>query len=147
MTTQQQTAQPRYEGPVPLPQQESDLYWEKCKAHELWLRYCNHCSKAYFYPRDICPMCFSRKTTWVKASGKGEIYTFAIVHQIPRPNYRGPLPYVIAMVKLAEGPTMPTSIVGVEPDPKNLKIGMPVEVVFEDITDAISLPKFKLVTA
>lgn len=80
----------------------------------------------------------------MKASGKGELYTFAIVHQIPRPNYRGPLPFVIAMVKLAEGPVMPTAIVGVEPDPKNLKVGMPVEVVFEDITEAISLPKFKL---
>ncbi|MBI4202170.1 MAG: OB-fold domain-containing protein [Chloroflexi bacterium] len=143
MSTQPQAAQQRYTGPVPLPQQESDYYWQKCKQHELWLRFCNHCSEAYFYPRDICPNCFSRQTTWVKASGKGELYTFAIVHQIPRPNYQGPLPYIIAMVKLVEGPTMPTSIVGVEPDPQYIKIGMPVEVTFEDITENISLPKFK----
>lgn len=141
MTTQQQEQQ--YQGPVPVPQQESDFYWEKCKEHELWLRYCNHCSEAYFYPRDICPRCFSRDTTWIQSSGKGHLYTFAIVHQIPRPNYKGPLPFVIAMVKLREGPVMPTAIVEVEPEPENLRIGMPLEVTFEDITERISLPKFK----
>ncbi|MBI4340455.1 MAG: Zn-ribbon domain-containing OB-fold protein [Chloroflexi bacterium] len=145
MTTQPQPAQAqRYEGPVPLPQQESDYYWGKCKEHELWLRFCNLCSQAYFYPRDLCPRCFSRNTTWVKASGRGQIYTFAIVYQIPRPTYKGPLPYIIALVKLEEGPIMPTNIVGVEADPAKLKIGMPVTVVFEDITEAISLPKFQL---
>ena len=130
-------------GPIPIPQQESDFYWEKCKEHELWLRYCNHCSKAYFYPRDICPNCWSRNTTWVQAEGRGTLYTFAISHRAPRPNFEGPLPYVIAMVQLSEGPIMATNIVEVEPEPANLQIGMPVEVVFEDISDTISLPKFK----
>ena len=49
----------------------------------------------------------------------------------------------IAMVELEEGPLIPTNIVDVEPDPSNLTIGMPVEVTYEDITDTITLPKFK----
>jgi len=126
-----------------VPQGESDFYWEKAKAHELWLRHCDDCNKAYFYPRDICPMCFSRNTSWVQASGKGTLHTFAIVHRAPTPAFRDDAPFVVAMVDLEEGPRMPTNLVGVEPDPANIKVGMAVEVVFEDITDEIALPKFK----
>ena len=62
MTQQQQPAPPIT---PPVPQPESDFYWEKCKAHELWLRHCKACDKSYFYPRNICPNCFSRDTDWV----------------------------------------------------------------------------------
>ncbi len=136
------TQQP-YTKPIPVPQGESDFYWEKAKAHELWLRHCDDCNKAYFYPRDICPMCFSRNTSWIQASGKGTLHTFAIVHRAPTPAFRDDAPFVVAMVDLEEGPRMPTNLVGVEPDPANIKVGMAVEVVFEDITDEIALPKFK----
>ena len=135
--------QQTYEGPVPIPQQESDFYWQKCKEHELWLRNCQSCSKAYFYPRDICPNCYGRDTSWVKASGKGSLYTFGIVHQIPRPNYKGPVPFVVAIVQLDEGPLFPTNLININPDPETIKIGMPVEVVWDPITEDITLPKFQ----
>ena len=136
------TQQP-YTKPVPVPQGESDYYWEKAKAHELWLRNCGDCDQAYFYPRDICPHCFSRNTSWIQASGKGTLHTFAIVHRAPTPAFRDDAPFVVAMVDLEEGVRMPTNLVEVEPDPAGITIGMAVEVVFEDITDEISLPKFK----
>ena len=136
------TQQP-YTKPVPVPQGESDYYWEKAKAHELWLRDCGDCNQAYFYPRDICPHCFSRNTSWIQASGKGTLHTFAIVHRAPTPAFRDDAPFVVAMVDLEEGVRMPTNLVEVEPDPANITIGMAVEVVFEDITDEIALPKFK----
>ena len=136
------TQQP-YTKPVPVPQGESDYYWEKAKAHELWLRNCGDCNQAYFYPRDICPHCFSRNTSWIQASGKGTLHTFAIVHRAPTPAFRDDAPFVVAMVDLEEGVRMPTNLVEVEPDPANITIGMAVEVIFEDITDEIALPKFK----
>ena len=132
-----------YSKPIPIPQGESDYYWEKAKAHELWLRHCDDCNKAYFYPRDICPMCFSRNTSWIQASGKGTLHTFAIVHRAPTPAFRDDAPFVVAMVDLEEGARMPTNLIEVEPDPATIKVGMAVEVVFEDITDEIALPKFK----
>ncbi len=135
--------QQTYEGPVPAPQQESDFYWQKCKEHELWLRHCRSCAKAYFYPRDICPTCYGRDTDWVRASGKGSVYTFGIVHQIPRPNYKGPVPFIVALVQLEEGPIFPTNLVNVEADPAVIKVGMPVEVTWDAITDEITLPKFQ----
>jgi len=134
---------PTYNKPLPTPQPESDYYWEKAKAHELWLRHCNDCSSTYFYPRDICPDCFSRNTTWVKSSGKGTLHAFAIVQRAPHPAFADMAPYVVAFIDLEEGARMPSNLVQVEPDQEHIKIGMAVEVVFDDVTDAITLPKFK----
>ncbi len=131
--------------PIPPPQSqpESDFYWEKCKAHELWLRYCKACDSIYFYPRDICPECFSRDTDWIQSSGKGTLHTFAIVHRGPVAAFRDRVPYITALVELEGGVRMPTNLVEVEPDPAAIKVGMAVEVVFDDLNDKISLPKFK----
>ena len=127
----------------PMPQPESDFYWEKCKAHELWLRHCKGCDKAYFYPRDICPHCFSRDTDWIQSSGRGTLHTFSIVHRGPTPAFQGRAPYVVALVEVESGARIPTNLVEVEPDPASIKVGMAVEVVFEDLNDTISLPKFR----
>ena len=129
--------------PPPVPQPESDFYWEKCKAHELWLRHCRACDKAYFYPRDICPECFSRGTDWIQSSGRGILHTFCIVHRGPTPPFRDKVPYVVAIVELESGARMPTNLVQVEADPEHVKIGMAVEVVFEDLDEKISLPMFR----
>ncbi len=127
----------------PVPQPESDFYWEKCKEHELWLRHCRACGSTYFYPRDICPGCFSRDTDWVRSSGQGTLHAFAIVHRGPVPAFRDHAPYVVAMVELEGGARMPTNLVEVEPDPSVIKIGMALQVVFDDLNDTISLPKFR----
>ena len=134
-----------YTKPIPVPQPESDRYWEGTRREELWLRTCLDCDQAYFYPRDICPKCHSRNTDWIRSSGKGTIYTFSIAHRAPHPGFVGDVPYIAAIVELEEGPRIPTNIVGVDPEPENLDIGMPVQVVFEKITDEITLPKFELV--
>ena len=132
-----------YKKPIPVPQVESDQYWQKAKEKELWLRKCNACGKAYFYPRDISPCCFSRDTTWIQASGKATLYTYGIVERAPHPGFAADVPFVPAMVELEEGPIMATNIVMEEPTPEKLQVGMALEVVFEDITDTIALPKFK----
>ena len=140
------TTQPAYRKPIPMITPESERYWQGCKEHQLWLRFCNACSKAYFYPRDICPMCGSRDVTWKQASGRGSVYTYAIVQRAPTPAFAEDVPYVTAIVELEEGARMLSSLVDVEPDPSKVRVGLPVEVTFEDITDAISLPKFRPVT-
>ena len=131
-----------YNKPVPTPQGESDFYWEKAKQHELWLRKCEDCGNAYFYPRDISPCCFSKNTSWIQASGNASLYTYAIVHRAPHQGFADEAPFVTAIVELEEGPRMPTNVVIDDPTPEKLKVGMPLRVVFEDITDAIALPKF-----
>lgn len=132
-----------YSLPLPQPQPESDFYWEKTKVHELWLKRCDDCQRAFFYPRAICPNCFSRNTRWLQSSGRGTLYAFAIVHRPPSPAWQEKVPYVAALVELEDGVRLPTNLVDVEPDPAKIKIGMPVQVVFEDVTDKITLPKFR----
>jgi uncharacterized OB-fold protein len=134
-----------YQKPLPAPQGESQLYWDKAREHELWLRRCNACNEAYFYPRDISPCCFSRDTEWFQASGKASLFTFTIVHRSPYPGFQADTPFVTAIVELEEGPIMATNIVGFsgEPGPDDLKIGMALEAVFDDVTDEITLPKFR----
>ena len=132
-----------YAKPIPSPQAESDFYWEKANQGELWLRRCDPCGNAYFYPRDISPLCFSRETSWIQASGRATLYTYGIVHRAPHPGFMGDVPFVTAIVELEEGPRMPTNIVIDDPTPEKLQIGMALEVTFERITDTICLPKFK----
>ena len=132
-----------YRGPLPVKQPESDFYWEKAQAHELWLRRCNACERAYFYPRDFCPNCGSRDVSWIQATGRGTLHTFAIVHRAPVPAFRDHVPFVVAMVDLEEGPRIPTNLVDVEPDPEHIHVDTAVEVAFADVTDEITLPVFR----
>ena len=105
----------------------------------MWLRHCNSTGTAYFYPRDISPFSFSRDTSWIK----GTIYTFAIVHRGPTPPFRDRTPYVPIIVELEEGARMPSNLVECDPDPEKIKVGMAVEVVFQAISDEITIPYFR----
>jgi uncharacterized protein len=132
-----------YAGPVPVVAPEARPYWSGCKAHELWLRACNTCTAWYFYPRDVCPHCGSRDVEWRQASGRATLYTFSVVHRAPSPAFAELVPYVTALVELEEGPRMPTSLVGIAPDPAQIKVGMALEVTFDDLTDELTLPRFR----
>ena len=83
----------------------------------------------------------SENLEWVKVSGKAKVWTYAIHHMGPTKAYKGEPPYVVALVELDEGVKMMTNIV--DCDPKDVFIGMDVEVVFDDVTDEVTLPKFK----
>ena len=132
-----------YKKPIPTPSPETQRFWQGCKKHELWLPYCRGCQKHYWYPRDFCPSCFSWDVEWRKASGRGTVYTFAIQYRAWHPGFAGDVPYVTALIDLEEGPRLYANLVGIEPDPAHVRCDMPVEVVFEDITDEISLPRFQ----
>jgi hypothetical protein len=75
-------------------------------------------------------------------SGRGRLHTFTIVHRGQRGFPLGE-PYVIAIVELDCGPRMMSNLVGVAMDTNAVRIGMPVEVVFEDVSDTIALPRFR----
>lgn len=126
--------------PVPKPTPETEHFWAGTKAGALKLQRCGECSVVYFPPRPFCPSCISRDVEVFDASGKGKLYSYVINHR-EHPAHDGP--YSIAVVELAEGPRMMTNIVNCEQTPEALELDMPVEVVFEAITDDISLPYFQ----
>ena len=131
-----------YKGPIPLPTPETRPFWEAARRHELQLRRCRACGRHHFYPRAACPHCLSADLEWRRASGRGTLHTFTVVHRGQR-DFPLPAPYVIAIVELAEGPRLMSNLVGIEPDPAKIRIGLPVEVVFDDVTSEIALPRFR----
>ena len=131
----------KYEKPIPRVDQESQGYWEACRRHELRLQRCRSCGQYRHHPRALCPACLSDDTEWILSTGRATVYTFSVVHQNQAPGFRSELPYVLAYVTLDEGVQMLTNIV--DCDPRALQIGMPVEVVFEDVNDEIAIPRFR----
>jgi uncharacterized OB-fold protein len=134
-------ADAKYGKPLPRIDEESKGYWEACQRHELVIQRCAACRTLRHYPRALCPRCLSDAVEWVRASGRGTVYTFTVTHQNQAPGFRDALPYVLAYVELDEGVRLLTNIVDCAPEA--VRIGMPVEVVFEDATPAVTLPKFK----
>lgn len=137
----------KYAKPLPAPGPEARRFWEGAKKHELWLPYCRPCEKSYWYPREFCPSCGSRDVEWRKSAGRGRVYTFAIHYRAFHPGWNNEVPYVTALVDLDEGVRLFTNLVDVEADPKALRCEMPVAVVFDDVTDEITLPKFRPVAS
>ena len=133
--------QPKYAKHLPRIDEETKGFWEACQRHELYVQKCGACATLRYYPRAVCPSCLSDRIEWVRCSGRGTVYTFTVTHQNQAPGFRDTLPYVLAYVELDEGVRMLTNIVGCAPD--DVRIGMAVEVVFEDVTPTVTLPKFK----
>ena len=127
--------------PLPRPYQDTAAYWEAAREHRFIIQQCTDCGEHQFYPRGVCSHCLSSDLEWREASGKGEVYSFSVNHRAPHPGFADDLPFVLAIVTLVEGPRMMTNIVGC--DPNAVEIGMAVEVVFDDITEAVTLPKFR----
>jgi len=131
----------KYAKPLPHLDEENRPWWEALKRHELYLQKCRDCAAIRYYPRAQCPECLSPRTEWVRASGRGKVYTFTATWQNQAAGFRESLPYVMAYVQLDEGPKMLTNII--DCGPEQVKIGMPVEVVYEDVTAEVTLAKFR----
>jgi uncharacterized OB-fold protein len=133
---------PQPPGPVFTPTPETLPFWEAARRHELMLPRCRACGFLFYYPRAACPRCLSGDLEWRRMSGRGRLDTFTVVHR-GLPNFALGTPYIIAMVELEEGPRLMSNLVDVEPDPAKIRIGMPLEVVFRDVSDTIALPHFR----
>ena len=129
---------PAKTAPVPTP--ETQPYWDGCAAGELRIQRCLDCGKPYFYPRPVCPSCGSGRVEWFTASGQATLYSYVINHR-PAAGFEDDVPYAIAVVELAEGPRMMTSIRGVPATPEALVLDMPLRVAFEQRGD-VWLPVF-----
>ncbi|WP_417426807.1 Zn-ribbon domain-containing OB-fold protein [Hoeflea sp.] len=112
---------------------ETTDYWSAAEVGKLLLKSCRSCGEVHFYPRSICPHCFSPDTEWVASDGRGEIYAFTVMRRADPPS-------VIAYVTLAEGVTMLTNIIDCDED--GLSIGDAVTVDFA-VREDRTVPVFK----
>jgi uncharacterized OB-fold protein len=126
--------------PVPEPTPETRPFWDGCAVGELRIQRCLDCNLAYFYPRPVCPGCGSARVDWFTASGAATLYSYVINYR-PAPGFEDEVPYAIAVVELAEGPRMMTSLVGIPASPDALVLDMKLQVTFERRGEE-SLPVF-----
>jgi hypothetical protein len=118
---------------APVPNLETQGFWDACAQGKLMIGKCSVCGKAHYYPRALCPFCFSDQTELQQASGNGVIYTYSVMR-------RTPVPYAIGYVTLAEGPTIMTNIVDCDLD--QIRIGQPVRLVFKPSDGGPPVPMF-----
>jgi uncharacterized OB-fold protein len=130
--------------PRPVVQPWAAPFWQATREGRLVLQHCNACNRAIHYPRIACPHCGSDALGWQPASGRGTIYSFTVVQANAPSAFIADMPYVVAVVRLAEGVQMLTNIV--QCDPATLRCDQPVEVVFERLDDEFTLPQFRPAT-
>lgn len=138
--TSSETATP--ERPIPRP--DDDLvaeFWEHCAREELRFQRCSECGRWRHLPRSRCAGCGSPDFAWEPSSGRGSVYSWTITHQPPMRAFAGCGPYATLIVELDEGVRMVAGYAGGSFD--ELRLGLPVEVVFERVSDEYSLPFFR----
>jgi uncharacterized OB-fold protein len=130
-----------YGKPLPTMEGMAKEFYGWCKQHELRFQRCRDCGAWRHVPREICPQCGSWNWEWAKSSGRGKVFTWTVVARALHPAFQQNVPYAPAVVEMDEGVRLLSELVDCAPD--QLAIGMPVEVLFDDVTSEVTLPKFR----
>ena len=127
--------------PQPLADATTLGWWEAAAEHRLVVQACSSCGATRLPPAPVCAECRSDEAGWLDVSGKGTVYTYTTVH---RPIAAGQeLPFVIAVIALedAGGVRIISNLVEIEPG--EVEVGLPVEVVWEDMSADLAVPRFR----
>jgi uncharacterized OB-fold protein len=130
-----------YDKLVPSPTPETQPYWDGLNQGRLRLQRCADCGRIRHYPRPMCDSCWSMNTDWVDAAGTATVHSWTITHYAFHPGFKGELPYVLLTVDLPEGVRMNAQARRIAAS--DLRIGLPVKVAFDRVTDGLTLPVFE----
>ena len=128
-----------YTRPLPQADEESREFYEGARRDELMLMRCRNCRAWRLPSRPRCPDCWSTDTAWERASGRGTLYSFGIMHQ-KFPGFSEEVPYTYAIVELEEGPRIVSNVVDVVDT--ELRVDMPLVAYFDDVSDDTTLVRF-----
>jgi uncharacterized OB-fold protein len=130
---------------IPLLRPRVDLdnqgFWEAAKQHKIVFQRCKDCGLLVHRPRPMCPRCNSMEKEWFPSTGEGVVYSWVnfVYANAAYPGIK--VPYTVVVVEMAEGVRIISNLHDVKPE--EVYVGMPVEVVFDDIADDLTLPKFR----
>ena len=127
----------------PLPQISPEMapFFAAARRRQLVVQQCTRCKALRFPARPICSRCLGRDAAWVPVAGRGTVFSFAVMHQANHPGFAAEVPYAVVVIELEEGVRLLSNLVGCPL--RDVRIGLPVEVVFEDVTPDVTLPKFR----
>ena len=129
--------------PLPKPTYLSEPYWRAAREHRMVAPRCRNCG-FLFYPGRLCPKCLGDSFEWPALTGKGVVYSYTVIRQAAHPAFQQEVPYVFAIIELEEGLRIASNVVGCRLE--EVRVGMAVEAVFEEISPEVTLPKFRPVT-
>ena len=140
-----------YKKPLPRPAMNPEVskpFWDGAKKHELWMQYCLNHNGHFFYPREVCPICWApqERLVWQRVSGKGRVYSYTTVFQSSIPAFNEEAPYVHALIEVDEGTRIVGNVIGIPAEDvaaNKLEVNQRVEAVFEDVTDEWTLVKWR----
>ena len=125
---------------LPIPDDITTPWWEATRESRLLLQSCRQCNHVQHYPRAVCTACGGGELEWIESAGVGVVDSFTVVHRAPSPAFQAP--YVIARVRLVEGPTLLTRIVGATD--QELSCDFPVSLAWESLSEEFQLPVFRI---
>ena len=128
--------------PLPSPDAVTQFFWDGVDRHELMIQRCKSCGHYIHYPKIICRFCQSRDLAGERVSGKATLYSWTIATQPFHPFWVDKIPYTLATVELAEQPGLMFMSQIVDCAEEDLRIGLPLEVVFEELGPGLTLPFF-----
>ena len=128
-----------YKLPLPRRHGMAAEFYAFCRKHELRFQRCLDCATWRHIPREMCAHCGSFRTEWAKSSGRGKLFSWTTVRQPMLPQFT--VPYSPVIIELEEGVRLLSWLTDAGPD--DLQLDAPVEVVFDDVTPEVTLPKFK----
>lgn len=126
---------------VPKPDALTQPYWDGVLAGELRIQYCTACDARWHPPLHRCPRCHSTAVEWRAVSGRGTLYSYTVVHHPAHVAVADRVPYLVALVALAEGPRVVSNLL--ECPREAVHVGMPLTVTFQDIAPGVVLPQFR----
>src|SRR5205823_5561849 len=130
-----------YEKPLPVLEGLSGEFYGWLRKHELRFQRCLDCDRWRHVPRALCPSCQSSSWEWARSSGRGRVFAWCTVRRGLHPAFADDVPFTPVVVEVDEGPRMVTWVVDIPPD--ELEAGLPVRVVFDDVTPDTTLAKFE----
>ncbi len=131
-----------YNKPLPRLDTLNEPFWAAAKQGKLLLQHCPSCGDVRFPPGPVCPKCLAGDQDWIESSGKGVLESWIDMHRAYWDGFKGDLPYRVCLVRLEEGPVVVSNLVD---NTESLRIGAPVQVVFDAVTETVTLPKFTLI--
>ena len=131
---------PEARRPLPEPDEVTRPCWQACRRRQLCFQSCRACAHRWLHAAVVCPRCWAAGTEWIAAAGEAKVFSNAVYRRAYHPAFEPLLPYVVAVVELAEGPRLVSNVVGA--DPADLQVGMSVRLDFLDLEDT-ALPVFR----
>jgi uncharacterized OB-fold protein len=124
--------------PLPLTNPDYQVFYEYIDRHQLHLQRCTSCGRVRFPLSPVCYACFSPAWEWRLSAGRGRVSSWVVFRRQYFEEF--PVPYVVVQVEMEEGPRLTANLLSCEPEA--VRMGMPVEVVYEDLPGGRSLLQF-----